>query len=235
MRHFSKFHCYMICSVTEHSKIAISILLPGCNCFLTQPASCKTSSQYVEDLQLKKLPQEKSSKSKHITKLLQLRNYTNKSITSQKQQQQQRDPKDYNKIVISTILKFWTWKKEQTKLIFILSEIESAATVLRCKLQFSFLVEVGSLFTAAPWLRRKKHVQNNCKGKKEAEEEEESTWSHLVCALIAGFSAMIKTEVSKETDHQHAISRRLNFTTLLLLYYHCRMRKSGSAKSATTA
>jgi hypothetical protein len=55
----------------------------------------------------------------------------------------------------------------------------------------------------------------------------------LVCAFVAGFCAMTKTEVREETDHQHAINRDINFTTLLLLYYYCRMRKSGSAKSAT--
>ncbi len=39
----------------------------------------------------------------------------------------------------------------------------------------------------------------------------------LVCAFVAGFCAMIKTEVREETDHQHAINRKLNFTTVLLL------------------
>jgi hypothetical protein len=55
----------------------------------------------------------------------------------------------------------------------------------------------------------------------------------LVCAFVAGFCEMIKAEVREETDHQHAIDRNINFTTLLLLYNYCRMRKSGSAKSAT--
>jgi len=56
----------------------------------------------------------------------------------------------------------------------------------------------------------------------------------LVCAFVAGFCAIMKTEVREETDYQPAIKRKLNFTTLLLLlYYYCRIRKSGSAKSAT--
>ncbi len=232
----------MICSITEHSKIAISTLLPSCNCFLTPPASCKTSDQYVEDLQLQKPPQKKSPKSKHITKLLQLRNSTKKSITSQNQQQQHHH-KDFNKIVISTRLKFWSWKKEQTKLIFYFQKLNLLQQSWGTSCNYFFGLRLAlSLLQLLDYEEGKM-----CKiiAKKKKRQRRSSKRVHgatlfvgfgcmaLVCAFSAGFCAMIKTEVREETDHQHAINGNINFITLLLLYYHCLMRKSGSAKSAT--